>query len=150
MAQLAMNARVVALHNSSPFSLFFARRFNGLSNFSNDKGTITSHETLLERLKYMTEIVFPGVEAKARETQRQMIERFNRTVLHNEFPDGAKVMSLDPIKGESYRQDMKALTQLSNARLVVLMFSEMGLGNYYDAISHRRSLSLYSTTTRKL
>jgi hypothetical protein len=100
MAQLAMNARVVALHNSSPFSLFFARRFNGLSNFSNDKGTITSLETLLERLKYMTEIVFPGVEAKARETQRRMIERFNRTVLHNEFADGAKVMSLDPIKGD--------------------------------------------------
>src|SRR6202000_275107 len=29
-----------------------------------------------------------------------MIERFNRTVLHSEFPDGAKVMSLDPILGD--------------------------------------------------
>jgi hypothetical protein len=100
MAQLAMNARVVALHNSSPFALFFARRFNGLSNFSDEKGNITSHEELMERLEYMTKIVFPAVEIKARETQRRMIERFNRTVLHNEFPDGAKVMSLDPIKGD--------------------------------------------------
>jgi hypothetical protein len=29
-----------------------------------------------------------------------MIERFNRTVLLNEFPDGAKVLILDPILGE--------------------------------------------------
>jgi hypothetical protein len=100
MAQLAMNARVVALHNSSPFSLFFARRYNGLSNFSDEKGGITSHEELSKRLEYMTEIVFPAIQTKARETQRRMIERFNRTVLHNEFPDGAKVMSLDPIKGD--------------------------------------------------
>jgi hypothetical protein len=100
MAQLAMNARVVALHNSSPFSLFFARRFNGFHNFSNDKDERLSHEELLERLQYMTEVVFPAVSAKASATQKRMIERFNRTVLHNEFPDGAKVMTLDPIMGD--------------------------------------------------
>ena len=31
MAQIAMNTRIVALHNSTPFSLFFARRFNGIT-----------------------------------------------------------------------------------------------------------------------
>ncbi|KAG0361048.1 hypothetical protein BGX24_005435, partial [Mortierella sp. AD032] len=48
----------------------------------------------------MTETVFLAIETKARATQRLMIERFNRTVLHNEFPDGSKVMSLDPIKSD--------------------------------------------------
>ena len=48
----------------------------------------------------MTKIVFPGIQKKAREIQRRMVERFNRTVLHSEFPDGSKVMSLDPIKGD--------------------------------------------------
>jgi hypothetical protein len=95
-----MNTRVVALHNSSPFSLFFARRFNGLSNFSDEKGVIPSEDVLLERLEYMTKVVFPAIQTKTYETQRRMIERFNRTVLHNEFPDGARVMSLDPIKGD--------------------------------------------------
>ncbi|KAF9970951.1 hypothetical protein BGZ75_002059, partial [Mortierella antarctica] len=33
-------------------------------------------------------------------TQQRMIERFNATILHNDFPDGAKVMTLDPIKGD--------------------------------------------------
>ena len=29
-----------------------------------------------------------------------MIARFNAAVLHNEYPDGAKVMTLDPLKGD--------------------------------------------------
>lgn len=70
MVQLTMNTRVVALHNSSPFSLFFARHFNGLSNFLDEKGSITSHEELLKQLEYMTKTVFPAIQAKACETQR--------------------------------------------------------------------------------
>jgi hypothetical protein len=100
MTQLALNTRVVALHDSSPFSLFFARRFNGFHNFTDDTGAPLSHCELEERLRYMTEVVFPAIDAKARSTQQKMIERFNRTILHNEFPDGAKVMALDPIGGD--------------------------------------------------
>jgi hypothetical protein len=100
MAQLAMNTRIVALHNSSPFSLFFARKFNGFHNFSNDKDELLTQKELCDRLKYMTEIVFPAITQKAKLTQKKMIERFNATVLHNDFPDGAKVMTLDPIKGD--------------------------------------------------
>jgi hypothetical protein len=92
-----MNTNVVALHNSSPFSLFFARKFNGFHNFTNDQNELLSHEQLLDRLKYMTKIVFPAIDQKSKEIQRQMVDRFNATVLNNEFPDGAKVMTLDPI-----------------------------------------------------
>jgi hypothetical protein len=48
----------------------------------------------------MTEVVFPAVAEKAKATQAKMIARFNATVLHNEYPDGAKVMTLDPLKGD--------------------------------------------------
>lgn len=100
MVQLAMNTRMVALHSSSPFSLFFARRFNGLSNFSETTDKYASREELLKRFEYMTQVVFPGIQKRAREMQRRMVESFNKAVLHNEFPVGAKVMSLDPIKGD--------------------------------------------------
>jgi len=100
MTQLALNTRVVALQDSSPFSLFFARRFNGYHNFSDDQGVPLSQSELEGRLRYMTEVVFPAIDAKSRSTQQKMIERFNRTILHNEFPDGVKVMALDPIQGE--------------------------------------------------
>jgi hypothetical protein len=98
--QLAMNTRTVHLHNSSPFSLFFARQANGFSNYTNDEGQPLSQDEMLERLKYMTETVFPAVAEKAKATQAKMIARFNATVLHNEYPDGAKVMTLDPLKGD--------------------------------------------------
>lgn len=100
MTQLAMNTRIVALHNSTPFSLFFARRFNGISNFTKASGEISTQEELLKRLEYMTETVFPGIEVKTKETQRRMIERFNQSILLNEFADGARVMSIDPILGD--------------------------------------------------
>ncbi|KAF9897852.1 hypothetical protein BX616_004877, partial [Lobosporangium transversale] len=57
-------------------------------------------EELLETLKYMTEVVFPAVRKKAKATQLKMIKRFNAAVLHNEFPDDAKVMTLDPIRAD--------------------------------------------------
>ena len=100
MVQLALNTRTVALHNSSPFSLFFARRFNGFHNFTDDQGGLLSHKELTERLEYMSTVVFPAIDAKARSTQKKMIERFNKTILNNEFPDGAKVMAVDPIQGD--------------------------------------------------
>ena len=62
----------------------------------------------------MTKTVFPAIEIKTRETQRRMIERFNRTVLHNEFPDGAKVMSIGSYHGrQAFAYGMKALILLS-------------------------------------
>ncbi|KAG9060785.1 hypothetical protein KI688_008866 [Linnemannia hyalina] len=70
------------------------------SNFSDTTEKLSSQEELLKRLECMTKTVFPAIDTKTRETQRRMIERFNRTVLHSEFPDGAKVMSLDPILGD--------------------------------------------------
>ena len=46
----------------------------------------------------MTEIVFPAIDKLSRKTQQKMIDRFNATVLHNQFPEGSKVMTLDPIR----------------------------------------------------
>jgi RNase H-like domain found in reverse transcriptase/Integrase core domain/Chromo (CHRromatin Organisation MOdifier) domain/Integrase zinc binding domain len=102
MAQLAMNTRIVALHNSSPFSLFFARRFNGFHNVTDEKNDLLSQKEMIERLEYMTKTVFPAIDEKSRATQQRMIERFNRTVLHSEFPDGSQVMVLDPIRGDKF------------------------------------------------
>ncbi|KAF9367099.1 hypothetical protein BGX21_007833, partial [Mortierella sp. AD011] len=58
-----------------------------------------SQEELLQRLEYMTTVVFPAIKKRSRATQKRMVERFNATILQNEFPDGAMVMTLDPIKG---------------------------------------------------
>ena len=102
MTRLAMNTRIVTLHNSSPFCLFFPRRFNGFHNVTDEKNALLSQKEMIERLEYMTKTVFPAIDEKSRVTQQRMIERFNRTVLHSEFPDGSQVMVLDPIRGDKF------------------------------------------------
>ena len=99
-AQLAMNTKVAAMHNSSPYSLFFARHANGMSIYPTSKDGLASHEELLKRFEYMAEIVFPAVEIRVKEYQRRKAAEFNRSVLLNEFADGARVMAVDPIRGD--------------------------------------------------
>ena len=121
--QLSANSRTVSLHNSSPFSSFFARKANGFINYSNDEGRTMTQEELLERLRYMTKVVFPAIKLKSKAMQEKMIERFNATVLHNEFPDGAKVMSLDPIRGGKltprYEGPFQVVTRTSHGSYVL-------------------------------
>jgi len=88
------------LHNPSPFSLLFAHQCNGLSNFRDEEHNLPSKEQLVERLEYMTKVFFPAIKGKSNKTQQRMIERFNRTVLLNELPYLAKIMTLDPIIGD--------------------------------------------------
>ncbi|KAG0223358.1 hypothetical protein BGW42_005932 [Actinomortierella wolfii] len=73
-------------------------RANGFSNYTDDKGNVLFQEELLKRAEYMTTVVFPGIEKKSQRTRKTMIERFNSSVLLNEFPNGAKVMAIDPIR----------------------------------------------------
>jgi hypothetical protein len=101
MAQFSLNVNIASLHGSSPYSLFFARKANGHYNYTDNRNEVMSHEDLLKRLEFMTTIVFPAIEAKAKSNQLKMIERFNKTILHCEFPDGSTVMAVDPIKGGS-------------------------------------------------
>jgi len=59
-----MNTKVAALHNSSPYSLFFARQANGVSKYPVDKEGNMSQEELFKRFDYMNEVVFPAIESQ--------------------------------------------------------------------------------------
>ncbi|KAF9343266.1 hypothetical protein BGX34_007006, partial [Mortierella sp. NVP85] len=98
IAQLSMNTRVVDLHQSSPYSLFFARRYNGIGNFTDTESNLMNSDQLLQRLEYMTKVVFPAASERSRATQQRMIDKFNKTVPQNVFPDGSVVMAIDPIR----------------------------------------------------
>ena len=93
--QLAMNVKVVALHGSSPFSLFFGRQFNGFEDFRHTRSQLMSNEQLLERLEFMTKVVFPAISEKSSASQQAMVSRFRQHVQDNMFPDGAYVMVID-------------------------------------------------------
>lgn len=64
-------------------------------------------EVLLDRLKYMTATVFPAIKEKTKPVQAKMIKHFNASVLLNDFPGGAKVMTIDLIKGSKLSPEYK-------------------------------------------
>lgn len=97
MTQLQLNTRAAGLHGSTPFSLFFGRSFAGLTDFSSSESHLMSEDQLRERLEYLTKLVYPAISEKSADTQRKMIEKFNRTHRILEFPPGSFVMARDPL-----------------------------------------------------
>ena len=95
MVQLQLNTKVTSFHNSTPFSLFYGRAFAGLQDFSAAESRLLEPKDLDERLDYLTKLVFPAISDKSTVTQKQMIQKFNRSHHLTEFPVGSHVMIKD-------------------------------------------------------
>jgi hypothetical protein len=93
--QLAVNTKTMAIHGSTPFSLFFARDFAGFQDFRHDDMTKEQHDLLLKRLDTMTNLVFPTLEGKRKKHNEKIRASFNDKHKLQEFPEGAYVMVLD-------------------------------------------------------
>ena len=96
--QLMMNQRVIALHGSSPFSLFFGCSFNGLRDFSDTESQLLSEQQLLARLEYLTQLVFPAISEKTKAVQDNMVSHFRAHTKDDLFPEGSFVMVVDTRK----------------------------------------------------
>jgi transposase InsO family protein len=96
--QLAMNLKVAALHASSPFSLFFGRKFNFFGNYSNSVDDPASIKELEQRLDMLTKIVYPSIADKAEGLQEARAIRFNQNNMISEFPIGSYVMTVTSVK----------------------------------------------------
>ncbi|KAF9342503.1 hypothetical protein BGX26_007383, partial [Mortierella sp. AD094] len=90
-----MNAKIASLHNSTPFSLFFGRPFAGLSNFSSAQPQPLSEDELINRIQYLTELVYPAIADKSQASQLRTAERFEATHHMVDFPIGSYVMIKD-------------------------------------------------------
>ncbi|KAF9115472.1 hypothetical protein BGW39_003041, partial [Mortierella sp. 14UC] len=95
VVQLQINARVSSLHNSSPFSLFFGRPFNPLTDHGDAESNLLTDSELEARLQYLTQLVYPAVSEKSTMRQEQMVARFNKSHKLVDFPEGTMVMARD-------------------------------------------------------
>jgi hypothetical protein len=93
--QLAINTKTMALHGSTPFSLFFARAFAGFRDFRHDDMSKEQHDMLLTRLDTMNNLVFPTLEGRKSKRQAQAAEAFNSKYKLQDFPEGSYVMAID-------------------------------------------------------
>ncbi|GJJ77462.1 hypothetical protein EMPS_09821 [Entomortierella parvispora] len=117
--QFSLNTKVASLHSSTPFSLFYGRAYSSVSNFKQIKSELTP-EDLDDRLEYLTNIVFPAISEKSKASQKQMVDKFNRSHHITEFPVGSFVMTKD-MEATGSLDATTALTKLSRALLMALI-----------------------------
>lgn len=90
--QFATNVKVSTVHQSSPFTLFFGRKFNFFGNY---KDTIIQPEDanmLEERMKFLSELVYPTLDTRNEHIQRMRAIKFNNNHIMVDYPDGSEVM----------------------------------------------------------
>ena len=111
--QFALNTRVIRLHGSAPFSLFFARSFPGFSRaalsppqstqikdnmISADSNSSEAVEDWLEIITQMESVVYPAVRAHRDAHNARRMLQFNKSHKLVSFPVGSFVMAKDPIR----------------------------------------------------
>ena len=104
--QLALNNRISKRLNSSPFSLMFARKMNEPHGFRSDKDKLKqvegkppmSHEELMKRIDYMTDIVFPAIVDKTKAQVELEQAKFNDSHKLVDYAPGSHVMVRIPTK----------------------------------------------------
>jgi hypothetical protein len=98
--QLALNNQISKKLNSTPFSLFFARKMAEPYGFRSDEHNSLapehrqpmSHEELMKRIDYMTDIVFPAIHAKSIAHLELEKARFDNSHTMADFKPGNYVM----------------------------------------------------------
>ncbi len=103
--QLFTNLKVSRFHNSQPFSLMFARKFNGFSDHRANDTSKLSPSQLLDRFRYMQEVVYPTISKKTSDLQSKAISKFNaqhrhRMVDTDHFIPGSYVMARDELRSD--------------------------------------------------
>ncbi len=99
-AQLFVNNKVSAIHNSTPFALMFARTLNGFDDYRQDESRLLDPGVILKRAQYLNSLVYPAINEKVRRNQSQDCDAFNkkhikRMVDEDYFIPGSLVMAKD-------------------------------------------------------
>jgi transposase InsO family protein len=94
-AQYAMNTKVAAIHNSTPFAVMHGRSTNQLGNYAKVDSAPVSPTDLKRRVKFMQEALFPGVAKLARTKQQAKKSAFDATHKLINIPSGSFVMVHD-------------------------------------------------------
>ena len=104
--QFGLNTKVISIHESAPFSLFFARSFpsfraTALPSTSDDAMIAPalsydeSIEKWLEVVSQMESVVFPAIRERRDASNARMVSRFEASNRLISFPIGSFVMAKD-------------------------------------------------------
>ena len=80
-AQLAINKKIVRLHNSAPFELMFARRLNEFADYTDTRTAAHKPNAIIKRknmIKDMAEIVLPAIAKRTNEVREAAQASFDK------------------------------------------------------------------------
>ena len=90
--QYAINTKVAAIHNSTPFAVLFGRSANQFADFSAATDSPATDADVQARVQFMQEALFPGIADLARSTQNAKKSSFDAKHQLVDFPIGAHVV----------------------------------------------------------
>jgi hypothetical protein len=93
--QLFLNTKYNERTKTPPFTLMFGRNANDFEDFSKEKDKATRNEVnnqLQEKIKMMTEIVYPAIYERTKLVTQKQKEIFDKTHKLIDIPIGAEVM----------------------------------------------------------
>lgn len=96
-AQLFLNSKYNARTKSTPFSLMFGRNPNDFVDFSKEKDSVTTgkiQKELQEKIKRMTEVVYPAVYEQVKKVTEKQKKKFDESHKLLDFSPGSTVMIL--------------------------------------------------------
>jgi len=93
--QFAMNTKIAAIHESTPFSVLFGRGANLLADSSSVSETPGTPVSVEARVQFMQESLFPGIADLARAAQDAMKSSFDSAHMQIDIPIDSYVMVRD-------------------------------------------------------
>ncbi|KAK3816631.1 MAG: hypothetical protein J3Q66DRAFT_264931, partial [Benniella sp.] len=94
-----------------------------------------TQDELEKRFEYLTDLVFPAVAEKSADTQRKMIDKFNRTHRILEFPPGSYVMAREELPdgklSPKYQGPYKVMKRTSNGTYTLMDKTKNELARNY-------------------
>ena len=99
MIQYATNIKVSTLHASSPFSFFFGRKYNALTDWSEAMTSTASKDELEKRMEFLTNLVYPELAQHVEDVQHHRKTMFDANHTMLDLPKGALVMVRNDVRG---------------------------------------------------
>ena len=77
--QIGLNARISSRHKSSPFTLFFGRKLNSLTDYSGTQSDLLTTDELIKKNFAMTNVVYSAISDSTKEYYEKVNKTFNKS-----------------------------------------------------------------------
>ena len=102
MIQLKINQRISSIHNSVPFEVLFARKFNSLGHFPEQDLIVPTTSEIDARIDRINNLIYPSILTKQEAVVKMRNSAWNKKHRLIEFQPGSLVMAKNPTPNSKF------------------------------------------------